>query len=307
MNVLSLFNGMSFGYMALESIGIDVKKYYSSEIDRYANEVSSTLFPGIVQLGDVKDWREWDVDFGSIDLLLAGFPCQAWSMAGKKEGDKDPRGALVHDLVDIWSEIRGINPNIRFMFENVKMKPDFLHYINNLFGVAPIEIDSALVSAQKRKRYYWTNIKDVCQPEDKKISLSSILEDLKDDCVGVSVRDESKCVRVGGRNSPFGSKQEWDSPYQKINRKGEVKTSQEKSSTLTVGGKSGGNHSDMDIIHTPEYTRRYSVTECARLQCVPEEYISKIKRINISNSQLYKMIANGWTHDVITHIFKGLR
>jgi site-specific DNA-cytosine methylase len=343
---LSLFNGMSFGRMALETLNIPVNKYYSSEIDKYANQATQALYPNVIQLGDVTQWRQWDVDLGSIDLLIAGFPCQAWSMAGKQQGDNDPRGALVHDLIDIWQEINEMRHSlgrqpVKFMFENVKMKKQFLDYINDLFGVNPICINSALVSAQNRVRYYWTNIEGVEQPEDKGIVLTDILEDLPSDHIGLSVRDKSKCVRVGGRGSLLGSKQEWDSPFVRVNKKGNKKPSIEKSACLTGGAHSGGNHSDMDILviksgarrgrgdeirsddksncllaegHQSrwltkggEFWRRYSVRECARLQTVPEKKIDTLLDVGISNSQLYKMIGNGWTHNVITHIFKGLQ
>jgi len=146
MNVLSLFNGMGFGRMALDSLGIKVDKYYSSEIDKFANQAANALYPDTIQVGDVTKWKDWKFSLGSIDLLIAGFPCQAWSMAGKQEGDDDPRGALVHDLISIWRQIYLVNPNVKFMFENVKMKKEFLDYINKLFGVKPICINSALVS-----------------------------------------------------------------------------------------------------------------------------------------------------------------
>jgi len=193
MNVLSLFNGMSFGKMALNTLGVTVDKYYSSEIDKYANQATQAMFPDTIQLGDITKWNDWDVDLGDIDLLLAGFPCQAWSMAGKQKGDDDPRGALVHDLIAIWQEInitrelQGVGP-VKFMFENVKMKKEFLDYINDLFGVEPICINSALVSAQNRKRYYWANIGEVKQPEDKNIMPCDVIE------YGVVDRDKSYCI-----------------------------------------------------------------------------------------------------------------
>ena len=119
MNVLSLFNGMSGGHMALDELGIDIGKYYSSDIDKYANEASTALFPDTIHLGDMTKWRDWDIDLSTIDLLLAGFPCQAWSTSGKMQGDNDPRGALVHDLIELWQEITKVNPNVKFLFENV--------------------------------------------------------------------------------------------------------------------------------------------------------------------------------------------
>ena len=308
MNVLSLFNGMSFGRMALDTMSVTVNKYYSSEIDKYANQAAQALFPDTIQLGDVTQWREWDVDWASIDLVTGGFPCQAWSMAGKQLGDKDERGMLFWTMLDIMKHVKYHNPKADFLIENVKMKKEFEEYItthteNALGQVHKILINSALVSAQNRNRYYWTNFA-VEQPEDKNILLTSVLEDLPDCPVGVAVREKSKCVRGGGRSSPFGDKHEWDSPIQRITKKGLLKKSIEKAACLTGGANSSGNHSDMDIIHSPLATRRYSVGECFRLQTVPEHHIDTLLNAGISNTQLYKMCGNGWTHDVITHILK---
>jgi DNA-cytosine methyltransferase len=175
-NALSLFDGCSGGQLALKRRCINYGTYYASENDKYAMAVTQHHFPKTVQLGDVTKWREWDIDFSKIDLLTAGFPCQAWSLAGKQQGDNDPRGALIHDLLDIWSEVKRWNPNVKFLFENVKMKKEFLDYVNGLFGVEPILINSALVSAQNRQRYYWTNIEGVEQPKDRGILLKDILE-----------------------------------------------------------------------------------------------------------------------------------
>jgi len=177
MNVLSLFDGISCGRVALERAGIKVGKYYASEIDKYAIQISKKNWPEIIQLGDINNWREWDIDFSKIDLLMAGFPCQAWSVAGKQGGDTDPRGQLVHVLIEIWNKCRESNPNLKFLFENVKMKKEFIEYINNLFGVEPILINSALVSAQNRKRLYWTNIPNITQPEDRGILLKDIVHE----------------------------------------------------------------------------------------------------------------------------------
>lgn len=193
-NVLSLFDGISCGRIALERANINVGKYYASEIDKYATQISEHNYPDIIRLGDVTKWKEWDIDFSRIDLLIAGFPCQAWSVAGRQKGDTDPRGALVHDLIAIWIECKKYNPDVKFLFENVKMKKEFILYINNLFGVEPIEINSALVSAQNRRRLYWTNIEGIEQPEDKCILLKDIIES------GFSDRDKSLVVttRVAG-------------------------------------------------------------------------------------------------------------
>ena len=180
MNVLSLFNGMSFCAMALESLDIKVNKYYSSEIDKYANQAAQALFPDTIQLGDITNWREWDIDWASIDLVTGGFPCQAWSMAGKQLGDKDERGMLFWTMLDIMKHVRYHNPKANFLIENVKMKKEFEQYItthteNALGKVYKVLINSALVSAQNRNRYYWTSF-EVGQPEDKGIMLKDVIE-----------------------------------------------------------------------------------------------------------------------------------
>lgn len=179
MNTLSLFNGMSVGKMAQEALGITVT-YYSSEIDKYAVQASNALYPDTVQLGDVTKWREWDIDWSSIDLVTGGFPCQAWSMAGKQLGDRDERGMLFWVMLDIMKHVKYHNPKAHYMIENVKMKKEFEQYItthteNALGHVHKILINSALVSAQNRNRHYWTSF-PVEQPEDRGILLKDIIE-----------------------------------------------------------------------------------------------------------------------------------
>jgi len=125
MIVLSLFDGISCGQVALQRAGIKVANYYASEIDKHAINVTQYNHPNTIQLGDITEWRKWDIDWSSIDILLAGFPCQAWSVAGKQQGDNDPRGALVHELIAIWNRVKLVNPNLKFLFENVRMKKGF--------------------------------------------------------------------------------------------------------------------------------------------------------------------------------------
>ncbi len=356
LNVMSLFNGMSFGMMALETLGVEVGNYYSSEIDKHANKATQALYPDVTQVGDVTKWREWDIDWSSIDLLLAGFPCQAWSMAGKQKGDNDPRGALVHDLIDIWNHIKSLNPDMKFMFENVKMKKEFLDYINDLFGVEPICINSALVSAQNRVRYYWTNISDVEQPEDKGITWGDVREhgvnefyytekglqwlarhsQLKNKTLNVWQSDEKaqmveashyknyssqrffgvcdtpsdlECVgSMRGRRIGSGGKREDYNLDLKIEQYVEFKHDG-KSNCISTVTKDNivvpftlPNRIPLDMF----FFRYVTPTECMRLQTVPDRHIDTLLSSGISNSQLYKLAGNGWTHDVIVHIFKGL-
>ena len=187
-NVLSLFDGVSCGRVALQRAGIPVNKYYASEIDKYAIMITQNNFPDTIQLGDVTKWEDWDIDWSSIDLLIGGNPCVSWSVAGKQLGTEDPRGQLLFDYVNILHHIQKHNPNVKFLVENVKMKQEFQDIFSDMLGVQPVEINSALLSAQNRKRLYWTNW-EFGQPEDKHIMLKDIVHEYsKVD------RDKSLCL-----------------------------------------------------------------------------------------------------------------
>ena len=177
MNVLSLFDGISCGQIALNRVGIKYENYYVSEIDKFAIKCTQHNYPNTIQLGDVSSWRSWDIDWSRIGLVTGGFPCQAWSIAGKQLGDKDERGKLFWVMLDIMKHVMANNPEAKFLIENVKMKKEFEQYITHhteeaLGKVEKHLINSALVSAQNRNRYYWTNIKNVTQPENKSIFLN---------------------------------------------------------------------------------------------------------------------------------------
>jgi len=293
-NVMSLFNGISCLNVALDRLYIPINNYYSSEIDKYANKIAQKNYPNTIQLGDLTKWKEWDVDFSQIDLLVAGFPCQAWSIAGKQKGDNDPRGALVHDLIDIWQEITMKNPNVKFLFENVRMKKEFIEYINGLFGTEPILINSALVSAQNRKRLYWTNIPNVTQPKDKHIYLKDIIED---DAVD---RDKSYCIDA---NYYKGGNLD---QYFRRARKQLVFTDKAQTLLATIykeNPKSMLKRKKFGLLVSDgSYTRKLSPLECERLQTLPDDYTW-----GVSNTQRYKCLGNGWTVDVITHILKQIK
>lgn len=175
MVVLSLFDGISTGCLALQRAGIPIDCYYSSEIDKYAIAVSQKNFPDIVRLGSVEDWKNWKLDWSKIDLLIGGSPCQGFSFAGKQLNFNDPRSKLFFVYADILKKIKEENPKVKFLLENVKMKKEYQNTISSYLGVEPIEINSELVSAQRRRRLYWTNIEHVTQPEDKKILLKDIV------------------------------------------------------------------------------------------------------------------------------------
>ena len=273
MNVLSLFDGMSCGQIALDKLGIPVKHYFAAEIDKYAIQVAKSNYPDMVHLGDVKQiqtvrgWKPEDpycmldeFNFGhKIDLLIGGSPCQGFSFAGKQLNFDDPRSQLFFEYVRLLKKLK---PKY-FLMENVKMKKESMDIITEYLGVEPVEINSNLVSAQNRKRLYWTNIPTDGLPEDKGIMLKDILEPVEQIDDVYYYRDKSKCVRSGGRLSY--DRHEWDS---------------------------------VDTHHI----RKLTVTECERLQTVPDGYTC-----GVSNTQRYKMLGNGWTVDVVKHIFEGLK
>ena len=205
MNILSLFDGMSCGMIAAERAGLIVDNYYASEVDKYAQIVSEQNYPKIIRLGDVTKWKEWDLDWSSIDLLIGGSPCQGFSLAGKQLAFDDPRSKLFFVYVDILEHIKKHNPNVKFLLENVKMKKDHLDVITELLGVNPVFINSALVSAQNRQRYYWCNW-SIEQPADKNIYLSDIIQS------GIAYKEKSYCIDSnywkGGNLEQFFSKKD---------------------------------------------------------------------------------------------------
>jgi len=180
MNVLSLFDGMSCGQIALRQLGIPINKYYAAEIDPYAMRVTQNNFPETIHLGDVTKVKGADLE--KIDLLLGGSPCQGFSFAGKQLNFNDPRSALFFEFVRLLKET---NPKY-FLLENVRMKKEYQDVITEHLGVEPITINSALVSAQNRVRLYWTNIPNITQPEDRGIVLKDILEETPDNFVKMS-------------------------------------------------------------------------------------------------------------------------
>jgi site-specific DNA-cytosine methylase len=322
MIVLGLFNGISCGQVALERAGVEVDTYYSSEVDKYCIEINQKNYPDTIQLGGIEDWMEWDIDWSSIDLIIGGSPCQGFSLAGKQLAFDDPRSKLFFTMRDIIEYTKLFNPDVKFMLENVKMKSEYMNAISDLLNVEPIFINSALVSAQNRQRYYWCNW-DVTVPEDRGVNLCDILEQDLPSC-GVGTRI------VGRRLNELGIRDDYNKdinitqymeirkdnksnclttvykdsivPYYKTDKRLIIKFNQNKASCLTGGANSGGNHSDMDVlVIEPDICRRYSPIECERLQTLPDNYTE-----GVSNTQRYKMLGNAWTVDVISHLFKSI-
>jgi len=275
MNVLSLFDGMSCGRIALDRAGTPVTQYYASELDKHAIKVAQANWPDTIQLGDVTKWQEWDIDWSSIDLLIGGSPCQGFSFAGKQLAFDDPRSKLFFVYVDILNHIRSLNPDVKFMLENVKMKREHLDVISEQLGVDPVFINSALVSAQNRQRYYWANW-EFGQPDDKGVALADIIES------GAVDRVKSYCI---------------DANYYKG---GSVKNYLEKSRRQIALSQSESRLCVFEIDDVRP-VRKLTPVECERLQTVPDHYTA-----HVSNTQRYKMLGNGWTVDVIAHIFRSM-
>lgn len=307
MNVLSLFDGISCGRVALERAGIEVNKYYASEIDKYATQVSQNNYPNIIRLGDINNWESWDIDWASIDLVLAGSPCQGFSFAGKQLAFDDKRSALFFRFAEILSHIQSVNPDVKFLLENVRMKKEYENVISGILGVEPIMINSALVSAQNRKRLYWANW-EFGQPDDKRVVLKAVIFQLP--------RGKNK----GGIHcdkSPTMSSNSWEhnnqicsegwvkwwnenKQYQQKKKYSQICNGKNKAITMTARQYASWNGNFFKI--TEDTFRKLTPIECERLQTLDDDYTA-----GVSNSQRYKMLGNSWTVDVIAHILKGVK
>jgi len=332
--VLSLFDGMSCGRIALERAGIKVKKYYASEIDKYAQIVSAANYPDIIRLGDITKWKEWKIE--KPDIIIGGSPCQGFSFAGKGLNFNDPRSKLFFTFVDI---LKRYKPKY-FLLENVKMKKEYQKVISDCLGVEPIEINSALVSAQNRKRFYWTNIPGVTQPKDKGILLKDIIDGqafLNDNGKVKKQSEKSNCIDANyhkGKDNHAQRTLILAGRAENIKGHGynkRVYSPEGKSPSLAAA--SGGNLEPKIAVKEEFYKKRKMLRiydkkaptlrkdryglektidgitwrkltplECERLQTVPDNFTA-----HVSNTQRYKMLGNGWTVDVIAHIFRRLK
>ena len=367
LNVLSLFDGMSCGQIALERAGIKVNNYFASEIDKYAIQVAKHNYPNTHHIGDVTKVKASELP--KIDLLIGGSPCQGFSFAGKQLNFEDPRSKLFFEFVRLLNECK---PKY-FLLENVKMKKEYQDVITEHLGVEPIEINSNILSAQNRKRIYWTNIPGVTIPNDKGILLKDIVHENNDEVLNVELPNfnvnpsgkgmngdvysiEKSKSRTLTTNKGEGQKisvaiAEFIVPFDKTLQildkevqRGKVgyfrKNSQANrvyyihDKAITLPGEAGGGAAKMgqylfgcitpDRIEKRQngqrfndgkkfytltaqdkhgvliegYIRKLTPIECERLQTVPDNYSAIV-----SNSQRYKMLGNGWTVDVIAHVF----
>ena len=375
---------MSCGQIALRDLGVPIDCYYASEIDKHAIKQTQLNFPETIQLGDVEKWREWDIKWEEIDLLLAGSPCQGFSLAGKMLGHDDPRSRLYWVFLDILHHVQKLNHNVKYLLENVRMRPADELKINESLGIRPVVINSALVSAQNRVRLYWSDIRtkseglwgelltDIPQPADRGIYIGDILDDEVDEKYYMRTLSLNEEALESIATTQEGKA----SSVVKLDKKLKPKAQQDKASCLTAGGHSGGNHSDMDILAIRDpwlrknfrrpsdkacsllscsykgarangmsivpgswrthkdgqgfrptaggkapcipararndgsgqpvakvgcMLRRLTPTECSRLQTIPDWY-----KWGCSDTQIYKMLGNGWTVEVIKHILSHI-
>jgi len=290
MNVLSLFDGMSCGQIALNKLGIKYDNYFASEIDKYAIQVTQKNYPNTKQIGSVTDVKGKDLP--KIDLLFGGSPCQNLSKAvinnikhnGGLNGEKS---SLFYEYLRILTETK---PKF-FLLENVGgMSEESKNLISEALEVEPVHIDSSLVSAQDRSRYYWTNIPNIEQPKDLGIVLNDIV--LQKDKVDSKYWYDKEFTYNGDESKVQATLH--INGHDILKR---VNNLNNKSATLTCCR--GGNLQKK--VFQDGKCRKLTPLEYERLQTVPDNYT-----IGVSDSQRYNMLGNGWTVDVIAHIFKNI-
>lgn len=327
MKVLSLFDGISCGMVALERAGIPVERYVAYEIEPNAIKISQKNYPQIEHCGDVKtaDFAQ----YRGFDIVIAGSPCQGFSVAGKQLNFQDPRSKLYFEFERALEEAK---PKY-FLLENVKMKKEFADIITKRLGVVPIEINSNLLSAQNRKRVYWTNIPGIKAPKDIGILLEHIVHEntgddidlepykfpfekslqildkevydgkigcFRKDCQSSRVylihgKAVTLCGEAGGGAAKMGQYLFGCITPDRVNKRqnGQRFNTGEKFYTLTAQDKHG--------VLIDGYIRKLTPIECERLQTLPDRYTE-----GIAEPQRYKCLGNGWTVDVIAHILRGI-
>lgn len=315
MKVLSLCDGMSCGRIALERAGIKVDKYFASEIKNVAIKVTKHNYPDTIHIGDVNKISYSDgvlhTEFGdfkdSIDLVIFGSPCQSFSRAMKQDRkiglDDKERSGLFYECHRVSQEVK---PKW-FLMENVIMKTEDENVISDMMGVKPIRINSSLVSAQLRDRYYWTNIPNVTIPEDKNIALKDILND------GYVPIQKAKCLCKNDSHGYYNGCG-W-TPIKRFHRfwyksfgtmvfpsEEYFDKCLEVTRNILKGRKSSAKYYDEYMGHDFDKARYLWKEERARLQNVPEKYVECL-----TEQEAADVLGDGWTVDVIAHIFKGLK
>lgn len=280
MKVLSLFDGISCGMVALERAGIPVDVYYASEIEPSTITISRKNYPTIVQLGDVTKWREWDIPWEEIDLVLGGSPCQGFSFAGKQLNFDDPRSKLFFVFADILNHVKCHNPAVKFLLENVKMKKQSEDVITDKLGVAPVRINSERFSAQSRNRLYWFNWFVEVPTQVNALVLKDVMLPLSD--VDQEYFHTRTVEQITTQRFTQGRKM-----IQDESRKCECLLARD--------------FKDPKSVVQDGVLRRLTPIEYERLQTLPDNYTSGVRK-----SHRYQALGNGWTVDVIAYILRGL-
>jgi site-specific DNA-cytosine methylase len=279
MIVVSLFNGMNTGRQALENCGYTIDKYYSSEIKPYAIELTQHHFPDTIQVGDVTKWKEWDIEWSKVDLILSGSPCQDLSAAGKRKGITGSRSSLFFVFVEILEHIRTLNPNVIFFQENVgSADVKDIGIMSRALGVYPVRMNSELVTAQLRDRYYWTNIRtketmfdivtDMPEPKDRKIMLQDILTS------GTTTEKKHKCLKQSSSRPAVSQK------------------------SLLHRNETTGM---ITLIYEGDIVRVVNKIEMCRLQGFPDDYCDII-----DTHKAGSLLGDGWTLPIVEHFFTFL-
>ena len=293
MNVLSLFDGCSGARLALTRANKKIDKYYTCEIDKYSSMVTKLNFPDTIALGDVTK-----VNFEmlpKIDFLIGGSPCQDLSFAkGNGKGLEGERSGLFYKYFEALEVLRKKNPEIKFLLENVKMKQKWKDIISDLLGVQPIFINSADFSAQNRQRLYWTNI-----PVDEWIPCEDKLQDIKETDAEDRYYYSPKMLAWIDRHG------------KRKNKKLRIQSDDDKVQMIEASHFKGCSSQRFFAIEDKKGLRYITITETERAQTVPDRYTKCGQKetgeiVEISNTQRYKMLGNGFNIATVTHIIKNL-
>lgn len=280
-NVISLFDGISCGMIALEKAGIKINNYYASEIDQNAINISKKNYSNIVQIGDVTKIKYNGKQH--VDLFIGGSPCTGFSLLGKQMNFNDPQSKLFFEYVRILKEIQKINLNVKFLLENVKMKIEHSDVISKILEVNPIRINSSLITACRRDRLYWTNIPNVTIPEPIDISFDDINDNSQN---WLSKEFINKVANWKAQQKPLENST--------------IIGTKSKLPCLTARGYNQ-NHSGCIFINNGEDYRYLTNLEAERAMGVPENYTKGFKDQHIAHA-----LGNGWSVQIIKNIFKNL-